>query len=103
MVEAILSANPKKGRTGKRKTKNSGHPSDRPTGGKSCLLYGPGHSIEEYKVTKDYSSKYAVHRPKKEEARSGGKKKQFKTVQFDGTTEEVKIMTARDAPIPRNK
>ena len=40
--------------------------------------------------------------------RSGHKKKNpapekklVKTIQFDGTTEGVNIMTARDAPIPR--
>ena len=30
-------------------------------------------------------------------------KKRYKTVQFDGTAEEVNIMTARDATIPRKK
>ena len=45
--------NPKKGRSGKRKTKNAGHPSDRPTGGKTCLLHGPRHSTEECKVLKE--------------------------------------------------
>ena len=65
------------------------------------MLHGPGHCIEECKILKDYSTKYAAQRPHDErEAHSGGKKKRGKTVQFDSTTEEVIITTARDAPIP---
>ena len=45
--EAALPTNPKKGRTVKRKTKNSGHPSDAPTGAKkTCILHGPRHSYQ---------------------------------------------------------
>ena len=43
-----------------------------------------------------------MQRPHNErEARSGGNKKRVSTVNFDGTKEQVNIMTARDAPIPR--
>ena len=58
--------------------------------------------MEECKVMKDYSANYATQRPHNErEARSGGYKKRCKTIKFDGTTEEVNITTAHDAPIPR--
>ena len=39
IVEAALHTNPDTGCTGKRKTRNEGHPSDWPTGGKhSCFM-----------------------------------------------------------------
>ena len=96
MVEAILSTSPKKGRTGKRKTKNSGHPSDAPDGAKNtCLLHSPGHSLEECKVLKFYSEKYA--------SRSGGKPKCGKTVELDDNTQEVNTMKNRGDTIPRKK
>ena len=50
--ESALPTNPEKGRTGKRKARNAGHPINRPTGVKTCLLHGPGHSTEECKVLK---------------------------------------------------
>ena len=45
-VEAASPTNPETARAGKRKTRNAGHPSDRLTGGKTCLLYGPMHSTK---------------------------------------------------------
>ena len=51
-VEAASPTNPKMGRAGKRKTRNVAHLIDRPTGGKTCLFHGPGHSTEECKVLK---------------------------------------------------
>ena len=51
--EAASPNNPKMGHSGKCKTKNAGHPSDRPTGGRTCVLHGPGYSMEECKVLKD--------------------------------------------------
>ena len=101
--EAASPTNPDTSRTGKRKTRNAGHPSDRLTRGKTCLLHGTGHSTEECKGLKGYSTEYTVQRPHKEEACSGGNKKQGKTVQFDGKTEEVNSMTASDVPITRKK
>ena len=56
--------------------------------------------MEECKLLKDYSTKYAARRPHKEEARSGSNKKRGKAVHFDGTTEEVNSITSRDTPIP---
>ena len=53
--ESALSTNPKKGCIGKCKKNYAGHPSDAPTGGKTCLLHGPGHSTEECKVLQEYS------------------------------------------------
>ena len=48
-----LPSNPKKGRTGKRKRNDAGHTRDAPTGTKNtCLLHGPGHSLEDCKVLK---------------------------------------------------
>ena len=32
---------------------------------KTCLLRGPGHYLEECKVLKEYSKKYAAQRPHK--------------------------------------
>ena len=97
-----MPTNPETGRAGKRKIRNVGHPSDRPTGGKTCFLHVPGNSIEECKLLKDYSTKYVAQHPhNKRESRSGGNKKRGKTVHFDGTTEEVNSMTARGVPIPR--
>ena len=84
-----MTTNPETGGAGKRKKINAVHPSDRPTRGKKCLLHGPGNSTEECKVLMDYSTKYAVQRPHREEARSSGNKKRGKTVLFDGTIEEV--------------
>ena len=63
------------------------------------MLNGPGNSTEECKVLKDYSTKYAAQWPHKEESNSGSNKKRGKTVQFDGTTEDVNSMTACDVPI----
>ena len=63
--EAASPTNTEKGRTGKRKTINAGDPSYRTTGGKTCLLHGPGNSTEECKVLKDYFKKYAAQRPHK--------------------------------------
>ena len=64
--EAASPTNPETGRSVKLKTRNTGHPIDRPTGGKKCLLHCPGHSTEECKVLKDYSTNYATQRPHKE-------------------------------------
>ena len=55
--------NPRTGRAGKRKAKNAGHPIDLLAGGKTYLLHGTGHSIEECKLLKDYSKKYAIQQP----------------------------------------
>ena len=50
---STLTYNPETGRAGKRKRKNTGHPSDVPNGAKkTCMLYGPGHSLEEWKILK---------------------------------------------------
>ena len=50
--------NPNQGCTGKLKTSNTGKLSDDPTGAKkTCLMYGPGHSSEECKVTHKYTNK----------------------------------------------
>ena len=100
--ESASTINPEMGRSGKCKTRNSVHLINRPTGGETCLCHGPMNSIKECKVLRYYSTKYTVHSPHNgREACSGGNKKRDKTVQFDGTTEEMKITTARDAPIPR--
>ena len=64
--EDALPTNPKKGRSGKRKTKNAGHPSDALTGDKkTCMLHGPGHSSEQCKVINIYSKKYAAQQTHK--------------------------------------
>ena len=43
--EATSPTNPDKGRAGKIKAKNAGHPSDVKTGAKkTCMLHGPGDS-----------------------------------------------------------
>ena len=95
---------PKKGHSGKRKTKHEVHSSDRPTGAKICFVHGPGHSTEDCKVLKEFSKNYAAQRTHKEkEAWSGGNKKRTKTVKFDSQTQEFNTMVYRDAPIPRKK
>ena len=54
--EAASPTNREKGRAGKRKIKNTGHPSDASTSAKkSCILHGPGCSSEECKRPKIYS------------------------------------------------
>ena len=54
---AASPSNPEKGRSGKRKINDAGHPSNAPTGAKkTCILHGPGHSTEDCKVLQ-YSSK----------------------------------------------
>ena len=45
-----------------------------------------------------------MQRPHNErEARSGGNKKRGNTFKFEGTAEEVNMMTSHDAPISRNE
>ena len=69
----------------------------------TCLLHGPGHSSEDCKVIKEYSKKYAVQRPQKEnEARSVRKTKHDKSVEFDGNVRKVNIME-HDDPTPNKK
>ena len=63
--EASSPNNPKTGRTDKRNTRNAGHPSDWPNGGKIFLLHGHRHYTEECKVLKDYTDKYTVQWPHK--------------------------------------
>ena len=49
--ESALPTNPKKGRSGKHKEKNAGHPSDQTTSAKKTqLLHVPGHSTEDCKL-----------------------------------------------------
>ena len=81
--EAKSSTNSEKSRAGKRKKNYAGHPRDRPTGEKSCLLNGPGHSTEECKVLKDYYDKYAAQRPNKKNPYSAAKNKRKNLVKFD--------------------
>ena len=64
--EAASPTNPEKGRAGKLKKNYAGHPSDRMTSDKTCVLHGPRHSTEECKLLKEYSKKYAMQRPYKE-------------------------------------
>ena len=40
--ESALPTNPEKGRSSKHKTRNAGHPSDCPTGGKNSCFISPG-------------------------------------------------------------
>ena len=100
--ESASPTNPKKGRASKRKTKNAGRPSDAPTGAKkTCMLNGPGHSSEECKVLNIYSKKYAAQRPhQNKEARSGGKRKHGKSIEFDDNTQKFNVMENNDDPIP---
>ena len=95
---------PKKGRSGKRKTKNSVSPSENTTGvDKTCLLHGPGHSSEECKVLQEYSKKQTAQRPHKEnEACSEGKTKLGKSIKFSGSIKEDNIVD-QDDPIPKKK
>ena len=95
---------PKKGSSGKRKTKNSVSPSENTTGvDKTCLLHGPGHSSEECKVLQEYSKKQTAQRPHKEnEACSEGKTKLGKSIKFSGSIKEDNIVD-QDDPIPKKK
>ena len=97
--------NPKKGCTGKRETKNAGHPSDAPTRAKlKFLMHGLRHNSEECKVLNIYSEKYAAQQPhKNKETGSSGKPKHVKTVEFDENTQEVNVTENCDNPIPRKK
>ena len=64
--ESASPTNPEKGRDGKWKTENAGHPRYAPTVvKKTCLSHGPGHSSEECKLLKVYSENYADQRPHK--------------------------------------
>ena len=63
--ESASPTNPETGRAGKRKTRNAVHPIYHPTGGKICLVHGPGHSEEQCKLLKDYSAKYSDQQPNK--------------------------------------
>ena len=102
--EATLPIKPKRGWVGKRKKKYSANQSDCPSGDKTCLLHGPGHSTEECKVLKKYSDKYSTQRPHKDkEARSRGKNKRGKFIEFDGEMQEVNSMASHSDPIPSKK
>ena len=92
--------NPENVRTGKRKKDYAGHSSDRPTGDKTFLVHGPGHSAEECKVLKEYSSKYATQRNHKE-SHSSSKKKRGKSVNFNKETQEVNSMEINYKPAPK--
>ena len=66
------------------------------------MLHVPRNSTEEYKILKEYCTKYAAQQPHNErEALSGGNKKRGKTIKFNKATEEVNRTTAHDASIPR--
>ena len=101
-LEVSLPTNPKKGRAGKRKTKNIGHPSNAPIGEKkTCLFHGPGHYS---KVLKVYYEKFSVQNPRKPtESHSGGKPKCGKVVEFDDNNQEFNTMGNHGDPIPRKK
>ena len=63
----------------------------------------PEISLEECKVLKEYSKKYAVQRPHKDsESRSGGKTKCNKTINLDRSVKEYNIME-HYVPIPKKK
>ena len=104
VLETASLANPKKGRDGKCKKNHAGHPSDRMTGAKTCLVHGLRHSTKECKLLKEWSKKYYVQRPHKDkEARSGGSKNCAKAVNFYGHTQEINAVVSHDAHISRNK
>ena len=58
---------------------------------KTCLLHGPGHSSEEFKSLKEYSKVHRTAATKNTEARSGGKTKHNKTVNFGRSVKEANI------------
>ena len=57
---AASPTNPEKVSTGKRRKNHAVHTINRPTGDKTSLVYGPGHSMEECKLLKEYSEKHAT-------------------------------------------
>ena len=64
--EAASPTNSTKGRTGKRKTKNSVSPIKKTTGAdKTLLLHIHGHFSEDCRVLEEHSKKYAAQRPHK--------------------------------------
>ena len=65
-VESVSPTNPENCCTDKRKKNNAGHINNCPTGDKTCLVPGPGHTTEECIVLKEYSEKYAVQQPHKD-------------------------------------
>ena len=67
------------------------------------MLHGPIHSYEECNVLNIYSENYAAKRPhQSKEARSGGKTKRGKSVEFNKNTQEINVMENHDDPIPSN-
>ena len=67
------------------------------------MLHAPRHTSEKYKLIKVYSDKYAAQQPYQDkEARSGGKPKHGKYVEFSDNTQEVKIMETYDDHILNN-
>ena len=98
--ENALPTNPDKGRTGRCKKNFSCHLSNRTTSNKTFLVNSPGHSMEECKVIKEYSKKYAAQRTDKE-ARSDGKKKCCESVSFWEKIQKVNTMLSLDSPTPR--
>ena len=101
---SALTSNPKKGRAGKRKKSDVGHPSNAPTGAKkTCMLHVPGHSSDEWKLLKYYSKNYIAQRPfKYKEACSGGNKC-ANIAKINKATQEVNRMKYHDEPIPKKK
>ena len=57
--------NPEKSRTGKLNKIDAFSWNDQPNRGKTGLLHGPGHSLEEYKVLQNYVEKHAAQRSHK--------------------------------------
>ena len=51
--EATLPTNTEKECAEKHKKNHEGHPSDKPTGDKTYLVHGPGHSTEGCKLLKE--------------------------------------------------
>ena len=67
-------------------------------------MHGPRHTSQECKVLIIYSEKCAAQEPQKEkEARSGGKYKNGKSVEFYRETQVINTMEPHDDPIANKK
>ena len=97
-------SNLKQSCTRKRKRNDAGHLIDVTTGAKkTCLLHGPGHSLEECRVLKEYTEKRSAQNTYKDKQAYPGGNKLAKTIKLEDATQEVNTMKSHDEPIQKNR
>ena len=70
---------------------------------KTCLLHGPVHSSEDYKVLKEYTKKRSAQRTYKDKQAHSSRRKCAKNIKYEDATQEVNIIKSNDEPIAKKK